>query len=222
MKSMPPFFSTQGPGLDIRVIRDCIGYCGRISVVLNVPHLPQNLFGHPQRRPWPAYRPRVHYTGVGDCVRPHIIVPVVATPKELFNTPEEGLIPARVFLRSRLGERIQGGVVCDPGRPDVPVFGLPHILHVVKERHVLIGGFLPPAPGPGGHGRPVRDGVGPHPNVASGVQIPHPVEDPLGRLGRSLPADVGQARDYGVVSPDCRPGPFVLISVPPVLLWRFA
>ena len=66
---------------------------------------------------------------------------------------------------------------------------------------------------------PVRDGVRPRPDVAGGVRSLHPFEDPLGRLGRSLPAATGQARDYGVVAQGCLSGLFVLLSVPPVMLW---
>ena len=139
-----------------------------------------------------------------------------------FHPSEQGLTPTRGFLRARLGERVQGGVVGGLGRPNVPVTSLPQILHLVEERHGPIGGVLPPAPGLGGHGRPVRDDVGPRPDVAGSVRSPHPVEDPLGRLGRSLPTATGQARDYGVVAQGCWPVPFILLSVPPVLLWRVA
>ena len=159
---------------------------------------------------------------VGNRVRPHITVLVVATPKELFHPLEEGLGPARGFLRARLEERVQGGVVGSPGRPDIPIAGLPQILYLVEERHSPICGFLPPDPVPGRHGRPVRDVVGPRRNVAGRVLIPHPVEDPLVRLGRSLPAAAGQARDYGVVSQGRWPGPFFLVLVSPLMLWRVA
>ena len=50
-------------------------------------------------------------------------------------------------------------------------------------------------------------------------RAPH-VEDTLDRLGRSLTAAMDQAPDYGVAEQGCRPGPFILLSVPPVLLWR--
>ena len=207
----PPPFCAQGPGLERRVIRDCIGSRGRIYGVPKVPHVPQNLIGPPRRHPQPSSRPIVHEAGVGDRLRPHITVPVIAAPKDIFHPPEEGLVHTRGFIRARLGERVQGGVVGDPGRPDVPVASLPQILHLVEECHGPIGGVLPTAPGPGGYGRPVCDSVGPRPNVAVGVLRPHTVEDPQGHLGRSLPAAAGQARDDGVVAQVRRLGPLVLL-----------
>ena len=103
-----------------------------------------------------------------------------------------------------------------------PHFGLPYILYLIEECHGPIDGVLPPGLGPDGHGCPVCDGIGPRPNVTSIVPIPHPVENPLGRLGRSLPTGIVHPRDCSVAAQGRRPVSFVMLSVPPVLLWRVA
>ena len=85
--------------------------------------------------------------------------------------------------------------ISSTGWPDVPVAGLPQILHLVEDIHIPIGGVLPSAPDIGVHGRHVREGVGPCPDVAGGVRSPHTVKDILGRLGRFLPVAAGQAHN---------------------------
>ena len=95
-----PLFYAQGPGLERRVIRNCIGYCGQISGFPKVPHLPQNMLSPPRRRPQPASHPSFNDNNVGDRVRTHITVPVVAAPNVLFHPPEEGLGHAHGFLHA--------------------------------------------------------------------------------------------------------------------------